>query len=560
MVLDRKVKLLSEFVVLTMIHRGRTGISRTRRYIALGFILVSIWILLGFGEATAFEVCGDTFDKKNRTNYCPSGNTCCRMSGRYEGDQIENDVESWGCIASDMGARNATCCSDNGNTGCPSGYNCRTYHDDSTGKYRHDCVRSNPSNDPFTKVLPRYQLCRAEDSNRKLYGLTVQARPRLPSNQKSTHQESSKIAYYSNQGPIDCKEEEEEECDLQASSQIQMALIVVHGANRNADDYFCSAKATIELQDRYPSSSVLVLAPLFLLKPRSESPSFLYWNDINDKDGSWRYGADSTGPTTTSSFSAMDAIIGSLNHSERFPNLQTIVVAGHSSGGQFVQRWSLLALSEVWPEVAGPIQMHAIVANPSSYAYLTPRRFLEHNHSTTTSSGVSTARMLRKQPNRVWKLPPNDDCQGYNQWEWGLDDGGDKDVPYKQQVIAREGRSKIVNRYLYDRSVVYMIGNLDRCTEGETNATIPTVSCDSHGLETTCADELQGSNRYERHIRYWNSLDRTNLPQEAPRRVSRQHKHRRVVVPNVGHDHSMMFQSAEGIDAIYNHDSESTLR
>ena len=30
-----------------------------------------------------------------------------------------------------------------------------------------------------------------------------------------------------------------------------------------------------------------------------------------------------------------------------------------------------------------------------------------------------------------------------------------------------------------------------------------------------------------------------------------QHQHRRVVVPNVGHDHSMMFQSIEGINAIY---------
>ena len=304
-------KVLEEFVVLMMIHRGRTRIWRTRRYIAFGFSIVSIWILLGFDDATAFEVCGNTVDKKNQTNYCPSGNTCCRISGSYGGDKSENDVESWGCIASDMGARNATCCSDNGNTGCPSGYNCRTYHDDSTGKYRHDCVRSKKSHDPFMKVLPRYQLCRAEDSNRKLYGLNIPARSQRSSQRNSTHQEPSKIAYYSNHGPIDCKEEEQCEANLPALSQLQMALVVVHGANRNADDYFCSAKATIELQDRYPSSSVLVIAPLFLLTPPSEFSFLLYWNDIADKDGSWRYGADSTGPTAVSSFAAIDAIIGS---------------------------------------------------------------------------------------------------------------------------------------------------------------------------------------------------------------------------------------------------------
>ena len=457
-------------------------------------------------------------------------------------EKSPHSVESWGCTASDMGAKTATCCSDDDSTGCPSGYQCRMHGDDSTEKSRYDCVRYNQSNDPFLAVLPRYRLCPAEESNRKLYGLTV------PSNAS----QSTKIAYYSNLGPIQCYDDAKE-CNEPLSSQVQMALIVVHGANRNADDYFCSAKATIGLQDRYPPSSVLVITPFFAMTPPStnqtDASTFFYWNDTDDQDGSWRYGADSTGPTRVSSFATMDAIIESLQ--SRHPNLQTITIAGHSSGGQFVQRWSLL--TPIWPNADDRIQIRAIVANPSNYAYLTPLRFFETQTTTT-----STTRMLHKESNKYhWKVPMDlqEDCPQYNQWEWGLDDGGDMDVPYRQQVMAKEGKSAIVGRYLFHRSVIYLIGNLDRCSEGETNQQA-LVHCESHGLETTCADELQGRNRYERHLRYWASLElvaakhnrETNAGLE-PLRSS--HKHRRMVVPNVGHDHSMMFQSQEGIEAIY---------
>lgn len=43
---------------------------------------------------------------------CPEGNTCCLMANGNSG-----------CIASDMGAYNGTCCED-GRTGCAVGYTC----------------------------------------------------------------------------------------------------------------------------------------------------------------------------------------------------------------------------------------------------------------------------------------------------------------------------------------------------------------------------------------------------------------------------------------------------
>jgi len=590
----------------------------------------------------AFEVCGRSSPWLSRNNnntndgdegfYCPSGNTCCPMtihrecSGGSNSEGKSCDYDSWGCVASDMGAKNATCCLEDGdeNTGCPSGYECRRRESESNVDIVYDCLRSpinkgsddDDDGDPLMRVLPRYRLCSAEESNRKLYGLPVQVPPPpfhdfqgSEGNQSintNLNAATSKLAYYSNLGPIESeaiyqhKNDDDYDDNLQLLSGVEMVLVIVHGANRNGDDYFCSAKATIDLQNRYSSSidnkrpAVLVIAPVFLSSSSSlldnttgkkemlngnNASSFLYWNDANDKDGTWRYGNDATGPAAVSSFDAMDALITTLKSSAKLPNLRKIVVAGHSSGGQFVQRWGLLTPPEVWPTLASPsagsITMHTVVANPSSYSYLTPLRFFDEDKS--IDSSAKTTRLLRKNQtdernsqDSLWKVPPKKDCPGYNQWEWGLEDGGQLDVPYRKRAFSRESRSGVIDRYLRHRSVVYLIGNLDRCSKSERKTKVKQhindqghdENCDSHGLETTCADELQGNNRYERNARYWASLelvavsfiDQIAFSEGGAEKASvLPHMHNRVVVPDVGHDHSMMFQSKEGIAAIYSY-------
>ena len=593
----------------------------------------------------AFEFCSRSSPRLSRKNnstndddegfYCPSENTCCPMTihgGCSDGNNSEGKScghDSWGCVASDMGAKNATCCVEDGdgNTGCPSGYECRRRERESNVDIVYDCLRSPINNvsddedggDPLMRVLPRYRLCRAEESNRRLYGLPVQVPPppfndsqasegNQTSNTNAIAAITSKLAYYSNLGPIESeakyqhKNDDDYDDNLQLLSGVEMVLVIVHGANRNGDDYFCSAKATIDLQNRYPSSidnkrpAVLVITPVFLSSPPfllddttekkemlngNDASSFLYWNDTNDKDGSWRYGADATGPAAVSSFDAMDALVTTLKSSAKLPNLRRIVVAGHSSGGQFVQRWSLLTPPEVWPIFSSPsssvITVHTVVANPSSYAYLTPLRFFDEDKSIDSSNDRTTkaSRLLRNNQTSernsqysMWKVPPKKDCPGYNQWEWGLEDGGHLDVPYRKKAFSRESRSGIIDRYLRHRSVIYLIGNLDRCSKSEGKSKIKQQindqagdeSCDSHGLETTCADELQGNNRYERNTRYWASLELVAVffaDQSASSEAGAEkasflpHMHNRVVVPDVGHDHSMMFQSKEGIAAIY---------
>ena len=261
--------------------------------------------------------------------------------------------------------------------------------------------------------------------------------------------------------------------------------------------------AAVELQDVF--KNVLIIAPQFY-SASDERPnsSLLYWGD--DSNGAWRYGADSLGPRPISSFSALDILVRTIL--EQLPNLKRLVVAGHSSGGQAVQRWSLL--SSVWEQE----KMHSVVANPSSYSYLSPLRHVDGD----------------------WRIPSG--CPRYDDWEWGLSPGGEIEVPYRERAV--QNVSKLILRFR-DRTITYLSGTQDRC-----NVSVLEGWCYSHGLETTCMDESQGGNRLERSAHYMLSL----------RRLGFGNSHRRLLVPGVGHDHAMMFQSSHGIEALFGRNNQ----
>jgi pimeloyl-ACP methyl ester carboxylesterase len=438
-----------------------------------------VFFLSCIAAVVSYEVCTDETGSRG---ICPASNTCCFQDGSFAG-----------CIAADLGERNATCCND-GVTGCPVGYHCRQNHEKS------DCIASdtnkNPHTDPLTKKLPRYQLCQADEI------VTVYS---MPVDSSSSSADGAEIPYYSNLGNIDT---------INASS-VEMVLIVVHGANRNGDDYFCSSKATISLQEKF--SNILIIAPNFYsVGDDRPKESFLYWGSEEDTDGSWRYGAHSSGPTQHSSYSVMDQLVSSVLR--RSPNIKLLTVAGHSSGGQLVQRWSLL--TSVWKSQYNSI-VQAVVANPSSYIYLSPHRYIDGG----------------------WKVPNDKSCMLWNSWEWGLNGSGKYNVPYRDHALSKNKTSVVLDRYK-DRRVIYLIGGLDRCNVSEVN----TGWCFSHGLETKCMDNLQGLNRFERHERYISSLRRLGYSSKY---------HIDVQVEGVGHDHSMMFQSSQGINAIYYRDENS---
>lgn len=71
----------------------------------------------------------------------------------------------------------------------------------------------------------------------------------------------------------------------------------------------------------------------------------------------------------------LDRLIEALVVPGRYLSLKEITIAGHSAGGQFVQRYAAGTTIEQRPSVsARSLAFRYVAANPSSYLYLFPRQ------------------------------------------------------------------------------------------------------------------------------------------------------------------------------------------
>jgi pimeloyl-ACP methyl ester carboxylesterase len=117
------------------------------------------------------------------------------------------------------------------------------------------------------------------------------------------------------------------------NAAITRALVMVHGAGRNADHYFETATAAGFLAGVLDST--IIIAPRFIASPDKPAANEVLWPERGD---TWRSGGMSPTNPTISSFDFMDEIVRTLADKKIFPNLTRIVVAGHSAGGQFANR------------------------------------------------------------------------------------------------------------------------------------------------------------------------------------------------------------------------------
>ncbi|NKZ02217.1 hypothetical protein [Actinomadura latina] len=129
--------------------------------------------------------------------------------------------------------------------------------------------------------------------------------------------------------------------------RLREAVIVVHGALRNAGDYFRS----IEKAPRR-----LVIAPQFLteddVRGDEGRAGYLHWGTED-----WKGGLGEV-----SSFTVMDELLRKLS---AFPRLRRVTIVGNSAGGQFVNRYA--AVGRGPDDLAVPVRF--VVANPSTYLY-----------------------------------------------------------------------------------------------------------------------------------------------------------------------------------------------
>jgi pimeloyl-ACP methyl ester carboxylesterase len=125
-------------------------------------------------------------------------------------------------------------------------------------------------------------------------------------------------------------------------------MLVIHGAFRDADAYFCMMHGLMQAQDYRDPKDILIIAPDFSYKGDfGLFKSDAFWNNSHPW-GDWRAGAHSDRRSghgeAISSYHIIDGFMLALNNVSRFPNLNEIAIVGHSAGGQAVQRYALTTL------------------------------------------------------------------------------------------------------------------------------------------------------------------------------------------------------------------------
>lgn len=270
--------------------------------------------------------------------------------------------------------------------------------------------------------------------------------------------------------------------------KVTRALIIVHGRLRNAQTYLQSG---IDAATHAGvGGTTLVIAPQFLnqsdVKRNHLGNQVLRW-----KGNDWMAGEVSTAPGQVSSYGVLDQIIKHLGNRKLFPALKEIVIAGHSGGGQVVQRFALTGHDHPLLKTEG-ISLRYVAANPSSYAYFSPQRPVPFD----TAS-----------------------CPSFNDWKYGM-----QNLP---DYVGERGAQQLEQAYV-SRDITYLLGQQD------TDPNHP-------ALDKSCEAETQGAYRLIRGHNYFDYLK-----QRHP-----QLRQTLVEVPGVGHDGDGMFTSPEGQKVLF---------
>lgn len=503
--------------------------------------------------------------------YCPSQMKCCPQysstisaTERKLFPSLEDTIVGYSCLGPSHGHYPiGECC--NGDTGCSVGYTCAAATNESTedelATVPHCQLDSsqNPTDNYGEPIdfqfvrMPRYHTCPARNYvNYKPFGLPIPSTVARQNGRKLKAQVDwnvGQLAYYTSRKSLDVTDE-----------KVKTVIITVHGSSRVSTNYLCFMMRTV--QDYVASKSgkmrdeinqtdgavseeeYLVIAPWFLAPedghPESSSDlPYLKWDDHHPISHTFRYGAESLpvdGSNTVSSFAALDVLLETLCAKQSFPNLEKIVVAGHSAGGQVVHRWGVSSSS--WCLDTNENESHPnvklVAANPRSYVYLDGRRYF----STDKDDGDEEA--LKSLELRELTSQERDDCPGYNSYAWGLADNTELPAPYFISNLApfEDANDKEVFCRYAARDVTYLSGERD---------------VETLGNQICNEDGYQGPTRRQRSERFYASLQvigkeagYCGQDEDPSNKI-----HDRVLVKNVGHDHALIFLMEEGLRVLF---------
>jgi pimeloyl-ACP methyl ester carboxylesterase len=259
-------------------------------------------------------------------------------------------------------------------------------------------------------------------------------------------------------------------------------VVAVHGDSRNwlgYLDYLQGAAAAAE------NSNSILVAPQFVTAEEIEgqelTDQYLYWSSSGWKYGNLSLASPYARPFAYSSFAALDRLIESLVAS--YPSITEVVVAGHSAGGQFAQRY---ALSTRLPQAHQNVAFTFAPMNAGSYCYLDANRW----------SGSAFEPLSAEQ---------QDEAPGWNDYRYGLQ--------RLNSYLGAVGASRLRAQF-EDRRVIYALGTMD-------------TDPDAPNLDTSPAAQWQGRHRFERGRLFFGHL--------AAHYGSPPSSHLQLEVPGVGH-------------------------
>ena len=256
------------------------------------------------------------------------------------------------------------------------------------------------------------------------------------------------------------------------------------------------------------SGSVLILAPVLLNQNDQNVVKNSSQSAVNNtrwvyfKNSNWELGGMSQYPNLThkvSSYRVIDQMINMVMNQTEYPQLNQVVIAGHSMGGQATMRYAFLKKQKKYDP-----NIRYWIGNPGSWAWLVD-------------------------PNEPDAYPnPNTSCPNPGRWPYGITDFSASVYGRKQAGKNNSGVKAMVDRYA-SRRVHYALGLLDN-GQGDTH----------------CQAMIQGSNHLARGANFIMMLNKTlgNWPAN----------HSASFIQGVSHQDYPMIAATESLEFLFQSD------
>jgi hypothetical protein len=280
---------------------------------------------------------------------------------------------------------------------------------------------------------------------------------------------------------------------------IARAAIVFHGKGRNVEGYYAALQTAARIAGSH-AAHTLLMAPQFL-REEDVAAHRLPQDYLRWRGGGWSAGEPAEAPAALSSFDVIDALLALLGDATRFPNLKSVVLVGHSGGGQLLNRYAIVGRGPKALAAQG-IHVRFVIANPSSYFYFDDER-----------------------PRPDGTFAPFDAaaCPDFDHWRYG----GIGAPPYVSDTSAEAWRARETD-YVHS-DVIYLLGDDD-------------TDPDQADLDKSCAGEAEGPERFARgraYFRYLQNRHAADLRQQL------------WFVPGVAHFGNRMVDAPCGVAAVF---------